>query len=219
MSHDLRAELPYFVRWGGAEAHELALTAFDQFLGWDLRGKRVLDIGAGDGRMSALFALLGAKVTGVDVASDFAPMARAEAKKWGVEAQIEFKRYSGDLASLADGGYDIAFTKSVLLLIPDLDTYLRELRGMIRPGGQVVFIENAYRNAADVLVRRLIHALRRQYSWRTPVYMDATRLDGIRQNFEIRKLEHLKCSLLRSRSSGWYLICGVRSPLDSARRD
>jgi len=200
-------QLPYFVGWGGEETLDLTREAFESFLGRELGGKSVLDIGAGDGRMSCLFALLGACVSGIDVAADFVQAATMEAEKWGVQSQINFHVYSGLPDALPDSSYDIAFTKSVLLLIPDLEIYLKTLVFKLKPGAKVVFIENAYRNVFDVFLRRIIHFLRRQYSWKTPKYMDQSRLELIGKHFDIRHIRRLKCSPLKSRSSGWYLIC------------
>src|SRR5215470_3431964 len=50
----------------------------------DLRGKRVLDIGCGDGGNSALFAKLGARVVGVDISPGAIEVARERAIVNGV---------------------------------------------------------------------------------------------------------------------------------------
>src|SRR5690349_7477316 len=86
----LNGRLPYFVSWGGIAATALMSEAFDKFLGYDFSGQRVLEIGSGPGKMSCLFAVLGAEVTAVDVDPDSERRINDESMKWGVEGKINF---------------------------------------------------------------------------------------------------------------------------------
>jgi SAM-dependent methyltransferase len=144
--------LSYFVEWGGRGWQELVGVAL-QFLGPRLDGRRILEIGPRRGRMSCLFALLGGHVTGVDLCADFVRIAQAEAVKWGVEDHTTFLRYDGNLDCFPDRTFDVVFTKSVLVTVPNLDAFLGKIAAKLRPGGQVVFLENGRGNVLLDAVR------------------------------------------------------------------
>lgn len=203
-------QLPYFVSWGGEAAVSLADRAFHEFLGEDLAGQRVLEIGAGRGKMSVLFGLLGAEqVVAIDMEPDFPRMAIAEAEKWGVLERMDFQCGADAVASQPDGFFDLIFAKSVLLYIDDLETYLRGVAPKLRPGGRICFLENLSRNPLDHLARNLIHLWR---GGRNYHYMDRARIAAIGRVFELQMVEVAMNPLLGERTPGWYLICG-RNPI------
>jgi ubiquinone/menaquinone biosynthesis C-methylase UbiE len=137
-------DLSYFVEWGHHGWTKLLSIALRSFLGTDLHGQRILEIGPRHGRMSCLFALLGAEVWAVDRNSQYLAAAMAEARKWQVQDRIHFMYLDeGDLSRFKDGFFDIAFTKSVLVVIPDLQMLLEQVSSKIKNGGKVVFLENA----------------------------------------------------------------------------
>ena len=203
-----RLSLEYFVGWGGPSVVQLARAALD-FLGTDLRGRRVLEIGYGHGTMSCLFALLGARVHAVDTHDVTRAEASTEAAKWGVLDRIQFTRYSGDPREIQEADFDIAFTKSVLLLVSDLEGFLRGLGTRLRPGARLAFIENGFHHPLDVLARRLSHWWHnnqaadypgiRMYNWRLPIYLSAARVAVFRRVFEVQ-------GVLRAQSPHWRLI-------------
>src|SRR5262249_18487396 len=160
---------------------------------------------------SCLFALLGAQVIGVDTHDVARSDALAEAKRWGVSEQVEFIVYSGNPQELKQTQFDLAFTKSVLLLIPELEVFLRALSTKLQPHGQVVFIENGFHNPLNVIGRRIVHRLKnnqddwypgvRMYDWRRPAYLSSTRIETMGKVFDVRHV-------LRAKSPHWYLIHG-----------
>jgi len=204
--------LSYFAQWGGPSVVYLLKRALE-FIGTDLRGARVLEIGYGHGQMSCLFALLGADVVAVDTHQVARDDALAEAKRWGVSERIQFTRYSGDPRDVKHGEFDIAFTKSVLLLVSDLQSFLTSLTTTLKATGQIAFIENGFHNPLDVLARRIMHWLKHNqddyypgvtmYNWRVPVYLSRSRIDAMRKVFEVRHV-------MRGESPHWYLIHGFK---------
>jgi SAM-dependent methyltransferase len=202
--------LPYFISWGGEAAALLARAGFDEFIGHDLFGKRLLEIGAFGGKMSSLFALLGAEVTGVDMESGFAVSAAAEARIWGVADRVNFlESPSGSLSILPNGFFDLAFTKSVLLHIRDLESFMHELSPKLKPGGRVCFLENPCRNVLDGWVRNLVHLKQGKPNYD---YMNAKRIAAIGRVFDLEIVRLRMNPLFTSRTPGWYLICGHRRP-------
>jgi len=135
--------LNYFMEWGAKTWQHLMKYAFENFLGANLQGQQVLDIGTRYGKMACLFTLLGAKVIGVDLSRKCLSVAQKEATKWNVTEKVVFVLGMGGLSIFKDNSFDVVFSKSVLVVVPDLRQILEEIRAKLKPGGKVVFLENA----------------------------------------------------------------------------
>src|SRR6266542_1001308 len=85
-NEDVLANLSYFTEWGWRSWENLCRYAI-QNLG-DLHGKTVLEIGPRFGKMSACFALLGARVVGIETNAAALKQAEEEVKRWGVQANV-----------------------------------------------------------------------------------------------------------------------------------
>jgi S-adenosylmethionine-dependent methyltransferase len=101
---------------------------------------RVLDVGGGSGIFAVPLAQLGHEVTVVDPSADALATLGRRAGTAGVG--ITAVQGDGDLLhevlpTLGDGGYDLALCHSVLEVVDDPATTLREIAGALRPGGQV----------------------------------------------------------------------------------
>lgn len=116
---------------------------------------RVLDLGAGDG---ANFAHLPATVTEV-VAVEPEPYLREQAQRNASRAPVPVTVVDGlaDRLPLDDGGVDAAVTALVLCSVPDQAAALAELRRVIRPGGELRFLEHVVAGPGE----RGLHALQR----------------------------------------------------------
>jgi len=135
--------LDYFMEWGGKGWQHLMTYAFEHFIGRDLRGQHVLEIGTRYGKMACLFALLGAKVVGLDLNRKSLAIAYEEAAKLKVSDMTLFVREVGDLSTVNADSLDVVFSKSVLVMVPDLVRFLEEVKAKLKPGGKIVFLENA----------------------------------------------------------------------------
>lgn len=112
-----------------------------QLLG-DLRGRKVLDVGCGDGSNSVLLARYGAHVTGVDISPGFIDVCRQRAKLDGVEPQTCFLCAPLETVSLPTESFDIIWGDGILHhVIPELDTVMGQLMRWARPGALFVFSE------------------------------------------------------------------------------
>jgi len=109
-------------------------------------GKRVLDLGCHNGKMSCFFGLLGARVTGIDLSIVNMDIARQEAQKWNLSEVVDFKNYDGDPKNLDENEYDFIFTKSVLVIIPNLDEFLIGLTNALKIKGELISAENTKTN-------------------------------------------------------------------------
>lgn len=195
------AHLDYFVEWGGWPWRRFVRIALDDFIGYDLAGLEVLDIGTRSGKMACLFALLGAGAVGVDKTPGFEKIARAEAERFGVADRTEFISTDGSMDALADRSFDLVFTKSLLVLVPGLPDFINDINGLLKPGGRVCFVENGYGN---FLVNAL-RPLRHNWNWRRAQY------------FTDREIKLLDKTFKTVLTKFWavppvYLYCGRKRP-------
>jgi SAM-dependent methyltransferase len=117
--------------------------------GGGLEAAELLEIGTRYGKLACFFSLMGARVTAVDVRAEPLVAAREEARKWKV--QPRFLEYDGNLDVFPDCSFDVVFTKSVLVVVPELEGFLRKISAKLRPGGRIIFLENGKGGCLHVL--------------------------------------------------------------------
>lgn len=200
LRRDPLSHLDYFTEWGGSAWERLVRIGLVDYLGSDLEGKRILEIGARFGRMSCLFGLLGATVTGIDIHEECLEIACAEARRLGVDSQVQFAKYSGDLGVITQK-FDIAFSKSVLVVVPDMTALLSKTAQLLNKDGRVVFIENGRGGRFLRIARKLRHYGRWDFSRAS--FITPHHIDTLKSIFEIDRI-------VRSRIPPIYLLCGRR---------
>jgi len=94
-------------------------------------GQRILDLGCGDGTLTAELAKNGAKVLGIDNAPDMVVKARV------AHPDLMFAEIDA-LELPYDGEFDTVFSNSVFHWIPNVDHLLSEIRRALKPGGKLV---------------------------------------------------------------------------------
>lgn len=108
----------------------------------DLHGKRVLDVGCGDGENAMLLARLGADVTGIDVSPRSIEVCAERARINGVAGRIRFVCAPLETAELPAASFDIVACQGILHhVIPELERVIRRIAGWTRPGGLVLISE------------------------------------------------------------------------------
>ena len=101
----------------------------------DLQGRRVLDLGCGDGWLSSLLNKAGADVIGIDGSARLLDVAR---KRYPHLTYIEW-----DLAQGLPGHlerFDCVVSTMVLMDVPDLTLLMRDLRRTLTEDGQLIFV-------------------------------------------------------------------------------
>lgn len=124
----------------------------------DLRGRRVLDVGCGDGPNSVLLALLGAaRVDGIDISPNAVEVARRRAELNGVSSRTRFLCAPLETVDLPESGYDVIWCDAFLHhVLHDLDATIARFRRWVAPGGVVVMVEPVNLSSA---LRRLRFAV------------------------------------------------------------
>jgi SAM-dependent methyltransferase len=119
---------------------------------------RVLDLGAGTGRIAIPLALLGYEVTAVEQSAGMADVLRSRAASLGANVDLRLQDFRAPVTPdrpdrHAPGGpvpYDVAVAIFTVLNYlceeADVETLARQVAGALRPGGQFVF---------DLAARRL----------------------------------------------------------------
>jgi 2-polyprenyl-3-methyl-5-hydroxy-6-metoxy-1,4-benzoquinol methylase len=96
-------------------------------------GERVLDLGCGEGELTAVLARTGAHTLGVDVAE--AALARARGRH--PELSLERVPIDGPLP-LADGAFDVVWASEVIEHVADTARWLSEVRRVLTPRGRLL---------------------------------------------------------------------------------
>ena len=94
-----------------------------------VKGERILDLGCGDGVLTAELAAAGASVVGVDTSAEFIAAARAR----GVDARL----MDGQALSFRPE-FDGVFSNAALHWMPDAAAVLRGVARALVPGGRFV---------------------------------------------------------------------------------
>ncbi|KVA58380.1 hypothetical protein WI61_29140 [Burkholderia cepacia] len=111
----------------------------------------ILDLGCGNGELSALLEERGAKVTGVDIDAAAVTLARNR----GIRAIVQ------DAQSLEfRGEFDAAFSQSAIHWMPEADRVFAGVWRALKPGGRFVAETGAHLNIASIhtaLIATLMH--------------------------------------------------------------
>jgi ubiquinone/menaquinone biosynthesis C-methylase UbiE len=108
------------------------VPSFADFESW--RGKHVLEVGVGLGTDFVGFARAGAVATGVDLTEAAIDLVRRRLELEGLNAELQV----ADAESLpfAEASFDLVYSWGVLHHTPDTERAVREVRRVLRPGGE-----------------------------------------------------------------------------------
>lgn len=100
----------------------------------DMAGKDLLCLAGGGGQQTAVFGLLGAQVTVLDLTETQLERDREAAQQHGYTLQIE-QGDMRDLSRFAENSFDVVWQPFSINFVPDASTVIREVGRIIRPGG------------------------------------------------------------------------------------
>jgi SAM-dependent methyltransferase len=98
---------------------------------------RVLDVGCANGIFLRLVAPECAHAVGVDINERMLGLARAKLEEDGI-ANAGLVSGSATALPFADGEFDLVYSFSTLLLVPDVGRALGEISRILRPGGTAI---------------------------------------------------------------------------------
>lgn len=113
----------------------------EDILGWlaPQPGEHILDLGCGDGALTARIGAAGAHVVGVDTSDDLLRAARER----GIDA-----RFMDGEALAFDGAFDAVFSNAALHWMRDADAVIAGVKSALRPGGRFVAEFGGHANVA-----------------------------------------------------------------------
>lgn len=123
-----------------------------------LRGKRLLDIGAGLGESSVYFALKGAKVTTVDVSPMMVETALRLGKKFGVE--LEGRVSEAENLNVRHESYDLIYIANTIHHVQDRASLFERMSAALKPGGMFFSCDPLAYNPAINIYRRMATQVR-----------------------------------------------------------
>jgi trans-aconitate methyltransferase len=105
-------------------------------------GERILDLGCGDGQLTARIAASGAKVRGVDASAAMAAAARGR----GIAAD----EASAEQLPFGDATFEAVFSNAALHWVRGHDAMMAEVHRVLKPGGRFVAEMGGHGNIAAI---------------------------------------------------------------------
>lgn len=99
-------------------------------------GARVLDVASGAGQTAIPMARAGAKVTGVDIATNLIEQARDRARAENVE--VRFEEGDAEMLPFENASFDIVVSLIGAMFAPRPELVAAELKRVCRPGGKII---------------------------------------------------------------------------------
>lgn len=166
----------------------------------ELSGKRVLEIGVGHGIDGVEMASHGASYSGIDITQNHLRLAKQNFDQHKLPSIF----YEGDLIETDVGDpYDVVYSFGVLHHIAHEDGYLRRIREIVAPGGELriaVYSAASFFNAYLIATHRLKAAGRPLDDWRS--HLSEGSPLGQPVTIKIRRRREVE-NLIRS--SGWQI--------------
>ena len=141
-------------KWGGEQIGKLSLSG----------DERVLDIGCGDGALTAMIAsrLPRGEVTGIDLSGEMVAHARF---RYPASEYPNCHFIAIDAREMIfESEFDLAFSNAALHWVREQGQLLERVFRALKPGGRILFQMGGYGNAAAVF--DIVRDITAEYSWK-----------------------------------------------------
>jgi SAM-dependent methyltransferase len=136
-------------------------------------GRKVLDVGCGNGYVLYQYARHGAEVYGVDITPTAVWVSKQRFELAGLPAQFDV--IDGERLPYADATFDIVCSMGVLHHISDPTPLVNEIYRVLKPGGQLIamlYHRHSWKNLVLLRLLRYLH----------PVYRGKTQQQALNMN-------------------------------------
>ena len=106
-----------------------------------LPGAHVLEVGVGTGLALPHYAPA-KRITGIDLSAEMLALARARAREARLPNIEGLHEADAEATGFEDGSFDIAVAMFVASVVPNPRRLLAEMRRVVRPGGQLLFVNH-----------------------------------------------------------------------------
>jgi phosphatidylethanolamine/phosphatidyl-N-methylethanolamine N-methyltransferase len=128
----------YDVVFGGvsSSARKRAVTLVNQ-----LPGRTVLEVGVGTGLALPRYTS-DKRIVGIDLSAEMLALARRRVAELGLRNVESLREMDAEATDFADGQFDTAVAMFVASVVPNPRRLLAELRRVVRPGGNILFVNH-----------------------------------------------------------------------------
>jgi len=128
----------YDVVFGGISsfARKRAVSLVNQ-----LPGRTVLEVGVGTGLALPRY-MPNKRIVGIDLSADMLALARRRVAEFGLRNVEGLREMDAEATDFADGQFDTAVAMFVASVVPHPRRLLAELRRVVRPGGNILFVNH-----------------------------------------------------------------------------
>jgi phosphatidylethanolamine/phosphatidyl-N-methylethanolamine N-methyltransferase len=106
-----------------------------------LPGRDVLEVGVGTG-LALPHYTADKSITGIDLSVEMLRKARERTRRDGLAHVHALLEMDAEATSFADASFDIAVAMFVASVVPNPKALLQEMRRLVRPGGNILFINH-----------------------------------------------------------------------------